>query len=57
MVLLSAEEYARLKRRDREVITVEDLSEAEIEAIRRAEPLAEAAEYDHELDAEHSART
>ena len=40
---------ARRQRRDRQAIAVEDLSDAEIEAIRRAEPPAEAAQYDHEL--------
>lgn len=51
LVLLSVEEYARLKRRDREALFVEELSEAEIEAIRHAEPSADAAQYDHELTA------
>ena len=51
LVLLSVEEYARLKRRDREALFVEELSEAEVEAIRRAEPSADAAQYDHELTA------
>ena len=49
LVLLSVEEYARLKRRDREALFVEELSEAEIAAIRRAEPSPDAAQYDHEL--------
>ena len=49
LVLLSVDEYERLKRRDRQAIAVENLSEADIEAIRRAEPPAEAAQYDHEL--------
>lgn len=35
-VLISADEYGRLKRRDREVLLVEDLTEEEIEAIRNA---------------------
>ena len=51
LVLLSVEEYARLKRRDREALLVEELSEAEIESIRRAEPSADAAQFDHELTA------
>ena len=51
LVLLSVEEYARLKRRDREALFVEELSETEIEAIRRAEPSTDAAQYDHELTA------
>ena len=48
LVLLSVEEYARLKRRDREALYVEELPEAEIEAIHRAEPSANAAQFDHE---------
>lgn len=46
---------ARRERRTREAVAVEDLSEAEIEAIRRAEPPAEAAEYDSEVDGAHGA--
>ena len=46
---------ARKQRRDRQVIAVEDLSEADIEAIRRAEPPAEAARYDHEIAGTDSA--
>ena len=33
-------------------LAVEDLSDAEIEAIRRAEPPTEAARFDHELTTE-----
>lgn len=51
LVILSVDEYERLKRRDRQALAVEELSEAEIEAIRDAEPPAEAAEYDGELTA------
>ena len=40
---------ARKERRARKAIAVEDLSSAEIEAIRRAEPPVEAVEYDHDL--------
>ncbi len=40
---------ARKERRDRQAIAVENLSEADIEAIRQAEPPAEAAQFDHEL--------
>jgi prevent-host-death family protein len=35
-VLLSAEEYARLKRRDRRALAVEELSERHIDAIRNS---------------------
>ena len=53
LVLLSVAEYERLKSRDRQVLSVEELSGAEIEAIRQAEPPAEAARYDDELMAGH----
>ena len=33
----------------RQALAVEELTDAEIDAIRRAEPPAEAARYDHEL--------
>ncbi len=48
-VLISTEEYHRLKRRDREVLAIEDFTEAEAEAVRRALPSAESAIYDDEL--------
>ena len=38
LVLLSVDEYERLKQRDRQALAVEELSDAEIEAIRTAEP-------------------
>jgi prevent-host-death family protein len=49
IVMLSVEEYERLRRRDREALRVEDLPEALIAAIAAAEPSAEAAAFDHEL--------
>ena len=48
-VLLSIEEYRRLKRRDREVLGIEDFTEADAEAVRRARPSAESAAFNHEL--------
>jgi len=48
-VLLSTEEYRRLKRRDREVLGIEDFTEADAAAVRRAEPPAESAAFNHEL--------
>jgi PHD/YefM family antitoxin component YafN of YafNO toxin-antitoxin module len=51
LVLLSAEEYARLKRRDRRVIAAEDLTDDEIDLIAKAEVPAEFAELDSELKA------
>jgi prevent-host-death family protein len=49
LVLLSADEYRRLKRRDREVLRVEDFTKADLEALRKAEPPPEAAALDHEV--------
>ncbi len=57
LVILSASEYKRLKRLDRQALAVEDLSDAELEAIRKAEPPAKARLYDHELVAEHGGDT
>jgi len=48
-VLLSAEEYSRLKRRDRRVLSAGDLSELQIEAVRKAEVPAQFAALDKEL--------
>ena len=49
LVLLSAEEFKRLKRRDREVLRVDDFTEVDLKAIRNAEPPVEAAAFDHEV--------
>lgn len=49
MVLLSTEEYQRLKRRAREVLTLDDFTDADIAAIEAAQPPPEAASFDHEL--------
>ena len=49
LVLLSADEYRRLKRRDREVLHVSELSDEDMQAIMSAEIPEEAAAFDHEL--------
>jgi prevent-host-death family protein len=49
VVLISAEEYKRLKRRDREVLQAEDFAEADLAAIAAAEVPAEYADLDAEL--------
>jgi PHD/YefM family antitoxin component YafN of YafNO toxin-antitoxin module len=49
VVLISADEFKRLKRRDREVLRLDDFTQADLEAIRKAEPPAEAATFDAEL--------
>ena len=48
-VLLSAYEFTRPKRLDREVLRVDDFPEADLETIRSAEPPAEAAAFDDEV--------
>jgi prevent-host-death family protein len=48
-VLLSAEEYARLKRRDRRVIAAGELSERQIDAIRNAKVPDQYSHLDKEL--------
>jgi prevent-host-death family protein len=50
VVLISADEFKRLKRRDREVLRVEDLTEADLKAIQAAEVPAEYAYLDAELN-------
>ena len=57
LVIMSANEYERLKRQGRQVLAVEELSDAELDAIRRAEPLTEAARYDHEPSVGHGVDT
>ncbi|WP_197735660.1 type II toxin-antitoxin system Phd/YefM family antitoxin [Allostella humosa] len=49
LVLLSAKEYERLKRRDREVRRVEDMGEDFLQALATAEVPAEHAHLDAEL--------
>ena len=49
-VLISVEEYSRLKRRDRQALLVEELSAEELEAIARTEMAAEHRHLDAELD-------
>jgi PHD/YefM family antitoxin component YafN of YafNO toxin-antitoxin module len=49
LVLLSAAEYERLRRRDRRAILAEDLSEADIAAIAAAEVDPRHPSYDEEL--------
>jgi prevent-host-death family protein len=49
LVVLSAEEYARLKRRDRRVGLTEDLPEKWVEAVRNAKVPDEFAALDAEL--------
>ena len=54
---MSADEYEHLMHHGRRALAVEVLSDAELDAIRRAEPPAEAARYDHELSVGHGVDT
>ena len=48
-VLLSAEEYHRLKRRDRDVMGLDDFSEADLALIRAANAPPDSAKFDPEV--------
>jgi PHD/YefM family antitoxin component YafN of YafNO toxin-antitoxin module len=50
-VTISIDEYHRLKRRDREVLGLEDFTEADIEAVRNAKPSETAEAFNHEVEA------
>jgi prevent-host-death family protein len=49
-VLLSTEEYRRLKRRDREVLGIQDFADADIAALEASRPPEEAKAFDHEFE-------
>lgn len=51
LVLISAEEYRRLKQNDRVALHVWEMSDEDLAALAVAEPPAEAAMFDHEFDA------
>ncbi len=48
LVLMSAEEYRRLKTLDRRALHPQELNEAEIEALEKAEIAPEAMAFNHE---------
>jgi prevent-host-death family protein len=48
-VMISADEYRRLKERDRDVLAIEDFTDADIEAIRRTEPSSDSEIFNDEL--------
>lgn len=50
VVLLSAEEYRRLKQQDRRALHPWELSEEALAALEQAEPPPEAAAFDHEVE-------
>lgn len=49
IVVLSVDEYRRLKQRDRQVLGLDDFTEDDVQAIRAAEPPPEASAFDHEV--------
>jgi prevent-host-death family protein len=49
VVLLSAEEYQRLRSLDRRAMHVSELTDEELAALDKVEIPAEAARYDHEI--------
>jgi prevent-host-death family protein len=50
IVMISADEYRRLKRRDREVLGIEDFTDADIETVRLSDPSKEADAFNHEFE-------
>jgi prevent-host-death family protein len=48
-VLISADEYRRLKRRDREVLALDDFTDKDIAALEKARAPSEAAAFNHEV--------
>lgn len=49
IVMLSVDEYHRLKKRDRQAMSLEDFTEADLKAIQAAEPPVEASAFDDEI--------
>jgi PHD/YefM family antitoxin component YafN of YafNO toxin-antitoxin module len=50
-VMISTDEYQRLKRRDREVLGLDDFTEADIAALEAARAPESSKAFDHELEA------
>lgn len=49
IVMLSVEEYQRLKRRDREVLAIEDFSDDDVAAIAKSRAPSFATQFDDEV--------
>ena len=49
LVLMSAEEYRRLKRRDRQVLGLEDFTDADVAAFKEVRPSSAATAFDNEV--------
>jgi PHD/YefM family antitoxin component YafN of YafNO toxin-antitoxin module len=54
LVLLSADEYRRLKRNDRAVLSIWELGPEDIRALEVSEPPPEAEAFDHECTPEQA---
>jgi prevent-host-death family protein len=50
LVLMAADEYHRLKRRERRVMGLEDFSDADVAAVEASSAPSEAEAFDHERD-------
>jgi prevent-host-death family protein len=48
-VLISSKEYERLKRRDREVLGLDDFTAEDLAALEASRPPAETAAFNHEM--------
>lgn len=48
-VLLSSEEYMRLKRRDRQVMALADFTDADLEALEASRPTPESVAFNSEM--------
>lgn len=49
LVVMAAEEWERLKRRDRQVLGLDDFTDADIAALEESRPPEEAKAFDHEV--------
>jgi prevent-host-death family protein len=49
-VMISTEEYMRLKRRDRRVLGLDDITDEQLAALEKARAPEETKAFDHELD-------
>ncbi len=49
VIILSTDEYHRLMRRDRQVLSLDDFTEVDMQAIRTAEPPLESIAFNSEL--------
>jgi prevent-host-death family protein len=49
VIILSIDEYHRLKKRDRQVLSIDDFTPADIQAILASEPPVEALAFNSEL--------